>query len=242
MRADQYVLEARLAENGWWWVARRNIISKIMDRYLNNDRRYRLLEVGCGTGSNLRMLSQYGDVQGIEMSPAAVDFCRKRYPEFNVVEGVVPMELDQQFNVVCLFDVLEHIEDDRMAIQWIYEHVAPGGIVFFSVPAYQFLWSKHDEVSHHFRRYTKRTLVEQLNECFSVHYATYFNTHLFPAVAGVRLIRRVLRLSGGDSDVSIANKGLTNEVLKIIFSAERFWVPRMSLPFGVSICAVGEKA
>ncbi len=82
MRADQYVLEARLAENGWWWVARRNIISKIMDRYLNNDRRYRLLEVGCGTGSNLRMLSQYGDVQGIEMSPAAVDFCRQRYPEF----------------------------------------------------------------------------------------------------------------------------------------------------------------
>ncbi len=118
----------------------------------------------------------------------------------------------------------------------------PGGRRFFCVPAYQFLWSKHDEVSHHFRRYTKRTLVQRLNECFSVHYATYFNTHLFPAVVGVRLIRRVLRLSGGDSDVSIANKGLTNEVLKIIFSAERFWVPGMSLPFGVSICAVGEKA
>ena len=169
MRADQYLLEAQLAENHWWWVARRNIISKIMDHYLNSDGRSRLLEVGCGTGSNLPMLSQFGDVQGIEMSPAAVEFCRKRFPEFNVVEGVIPMKLDQEFDVICLFGVLEHIEDDRMAIKWIYEHVAPGGVVFFSVPAYQFLWSEHDEVSHHFRRYTKRTLVERLNECFSVH-------------------------------------------------------------------------
>lgn len=242
MRADRYELEALLAGNHWWLVARRNIISKIMDRYLDSDRRYRLLEVGCGTGSNLPMLSQYGVVQGIEMSPVAIEFCRKRSTEFNVVEGVIPMELDQEFDVICLFDVLEHIEDDRKAIQWIYEHLSPGGFVFFSVPAYQFLWSMHDEVSHHFRRYTRRMLVERLNECFSVHYATYFNTHLFPAIAGYRLIQRILRLPGGEYDVNIASKGLMNELLKTIFSTERFWVPTISLPFGVSICAVGEKA
>lgn len=242
MKEHQYELEARHAEDHWWWTARREILSKIMRRYLSKGHRYRLLEVGCGTGSNFHMLRQFGDLDGIEMSPIAVGLCRDRCPEFNVMEGAIPIELAQQYDVICLFDVLEHIEDDRMAIQWIHDHVAPGGYVFISVPAYQFLWSRHDEEVHHFRRYTRGNLIKRLGANFAVPYCTYFNTHLFPAVAGIRLVRRILRLPGGESDATIGNKGPLNGALKAVFSAERLWFPTATLPFGVSICAVCQKA
>ena len=97
MRADQYALDAELADRHWWWVARRRVLSYWLDRLLGaGDRARQILEVGCSTGSNLRMLQHYGTVEGLEMREAAVAFCRTHYPDIPVRQGAIPTALDRR--------------------------------------------------------------------------------------------------------------------------------------------------
>ncbi len=241
MRALHYELEANLAADHWWWAARRQILEKVMGRLLEPGSDRDLLEVGCGSGFNLPMLENFGRVEALEMSPEAVAHARARMPATKVEVGVIPMELDRLYDVICLFDVLEHIEDEETAVQWIHQHLRPGGRLFLTVPAYRFLWSEHDVAAHHFRRYTRSGLIRSLGGRFAVDYATYFNTHLFPVVAVLRLLRRGLGLKSGDRDASIGVAGPGNAILRQIFSSERFWLPTLSLPFGVSILLAARK-
>ena len=241
MRADQFELDAALAEDHWWWVARRAILARVMDRLIGPGTDRRVLEVGCSTGSNLPMLRRYGRVRAIEAHRPAVDCCRRRHPTIPVVHGRIPDPLDGRFDVICLFDVLEHIADDRRALDWIDEHLAPGGTLFLTVPAFAFLWSRHDELAHHHRRYTMRTLLPLVRERFDLRFASYFNTHLFPAIAAVRLAARLLRRPGGDADKAFGGRGPINGVLRAVFAAERWWLPAIRLPFGVSILVAAAK-
>lgn len=241
MRADQYELDARLAERHWWWVARRMILARLMDRLVGTATGRRVLEVGCSTGSNLPMLRRYGSVRAIEMHRPAVEFCRRHHPDIQVDQAAIPDPLDDRFDIICLFDVLEHILDDRLALDWIDDHLAPGGMVLLTVPAYPFLWSRHDEVAHHHRRYTMKSLIPLVSERFDLRYATHFNTHLFPAIAAVRLIQRLLRLPGGEDDKAAGGAGPLNALLRTVFALERLWLPSIRLPFGVSIFAAAAK-
>ena len=125
------------------------------------------------------------------------------------------------YDIVICSDVLEHIEVEAVALEWIDEHLAPNGTLLLTVPAYRFLWSRHDELAHHFRRYTKPELSALLQDRFSVSYTSYFNTHLFPVIAGIRLLQRLFRSQTGENDKAVAGNGLSNEILKAIFAAER---------------------
>lgn len=241
MRADQYELDALLADRHWWWVARRMILARVMDRLIGTAPGRHVLEVGCSTGSNLPMLQRYGKVRAIEMHGPAVEFCRRHHPDIRVDQAAIPDPLDDRFDIICLFDVLEHILDDRLALGWIDDHLAPGGMMFLTVPAHPFLWSRHDEVAHHHRRYTMGTLLPLVTQRFDLRYATHFNTHLFPAIAMARLIQRLLRLPGGEVDKAAGGAGPVNAVLKAVFASERLWLPAVRLPFGVSIFAAAAK-
>jgi SAM-dependent methyltransferase len=241
MRADHYELDAALAESHWWWVARRKVIAHLMDRIAGPTTERNVLEVGCSTGSNLSMLQRYGTVQAMEMHAPAVAYGRRQFPDLRIHQAAIPTPLDEHFDIVCLFDVLEHIADEAEALTWIDGHLGPGGLFFLTVPAYGFLWSRHDELAHHQRRYTRGSLVTLLRRSFEVRYATYFNTHLFPAIAGVRIAQRAFGIRGGERDKAIGGKGFVNALLQAIFAAERLWLPRMSLPFGVSIFVAAQK-
>lgn len=235
MRADQYALDAELAERHWWWVARRRLLSYWLDRLLGPAGAGRhILEVGCSTGSNLRLLQRYGTVEGMEMHEPAVALCRARYPDIPVTRGAIPLALGRRFDVLCLFDVLEHIDDDMGALDWCREHLAEDGRLFLTVPACPFLWSRHDEVAHHKRRYMRDTLLPRVGRCFTVDYASYFNCHLFPAIAAARLVQRALNLPGGEADKR-AGAGALNGLLTALFASERLWLRLGPLPFGVSL-------
>ena len=241
MRSVHYDQEANLADCHWWFVARRQIIEKVMGRLLAPNVDRDLLEVGCGSGFNLSMLERFGRVEALEMSSSAAARARSRAPKSKVDVGAIPMDLDRCYDVICLFDVLEHIEDEAMAIEWIHDHLRPGGQLFLTVPAYQFLWTEYDVAAHHFRRYTRSDLIASVGTRFSIDYATYFNTHLFPLVAAVRVVRKGLRLKSGERDGSIGAVGQTNVVLRYIFSLERLWLPGFRLPFGVSVLMAARK-
>jgi SAM-dependent methyltransferase len=242
MDAAHYQLDEELASSHWWWVARRKVLRRLLDRFLGKERKRKILEVGCSTGSNLRMLQDYGTVHAMEVHGPAVEYCRMRYPGIRIYDGGIPDPLRDRYDVICLFDVLEHIEDEDGALEWIDDHLTPGGVLLVTVPAFDFLWSRHDELARHFRRYTKPALEALLRRRFDVTYASYFNTHLFPAIAAVRLIQRLLHLGGGESDKAAGGRGFSNKVLETVFASERVWLPALKLPFGVSIFAAARKA
>ncbi|MGH7413664.1 MAG: class I SAM-dependent methyltransferase, partial [Candidatus Rokuibacteriota bacterium] len=144
----------------------------------------------------------------------------------------IPLEASA-WNAVCLFDVLEHVDDEARALGACRRLLAPGGRLFVTVPAYAWLWSRHDDLLGHRRRYTTGALRRAAEEAgFAVERLTYFNSLLAPPIIAARLVRAALRRSGHDLDRPAA---LWNHALAACFAAEAGLLGWTSLPFGISI-------
>ncbi len=239
MEPDTYQLMRQIEDEHWWFVARRKIIGALLDR-LNLTAPAEILEVGCGTGGNIALLKRYGAVTCVELDKIAAKMARDRNLA-PVLYGKLPDELPEfsrQFDVVTLFDVIEHVKDDGASLQVLSSMLNPGGRIVLTVPAFNFLWSQHDDENHHQRRYRRRDLVGLAHQCgLSLDYISYFNFWLFPPVASMRLIRKVLPYRESWQDMRKPNE-VVNRILQSIFSSERHVVGRMSLPFGISLMAV----
>lgn len=243
MDPQLYETFARVAKDHWWFEGRRAVVREVMKKHLQHRRGVRILDVGAGTFANLPMLEELGEVTGLESSAQAIDLARRQLGAHRVraIEGELPggIPKGQRWDVVTAIDVLEHLAQPVESLRAIHDALEPGGLLFVTVPAWQFLWSKHDDFNHHYRRYSPRELHEHLREGgFSVRWWSGYNALLFPAVAAVRLGQRALGLepkSGSDLDEV---KEPLNSVLRALFSAERHVVPHVTLPFGVSLCAV----
>jgi hypothetical protein len=142
--------------------------------------------------------------------------------------------------MIAMLDVLEHIRGDQEALAALAPKLAPGGRILVTVPANPWLWSPHDVAHHHQRRYTARTLRDIFNAAgFRVRYMTHFNSLLLPLVVAARAVGKLTGREGGDD----AMPGATvNHVLQATFAAERHWVGKHPLRFGVSLAAVAELA
>ena len=233
----------------WWFRARRRILHALLDRHVEWDRVRTLLEVGVGSGANLAELYPAGvELTGIEPDAQAAELARQRglgAIHTGTLEEAERFLGEERFDVITLFDVLEHIQEDRTALRVLFRHLAPGGWLILTVPAYQWLWSSHDEVNHHYRRYTRAGLVERVREAgFELGVATYFNTFLFPAVAATRLAARLRsgsRRTGHASDLALPRAGI-NALLFRVFASERSLLTRCSLPFGVSLFLLARRS
>ncbi|NNE45868.1 MAG: class I SAM-dependent methyltransferase [Rhodothermales bacterium] len=239
MDPDYYRLVAAVEDEHWWYVARRRILSRVLLN-LRLAAGARILDAGCGTGGNLQMLSQHGRVSAFEMEPYSREVAAgKRFGE--VLTGSLPDDIPfdaATFDVVTALDVIEHIENDAGALRAIRGLLVPGGTLILTVPAYQFLWSSHDEVNHHCRRYTLSGVTDTLRKAgFDTVHATYFNTWLFPAIAATRLVGRVLPRSGQRSDLRLPPR-IVNRLLTVVFGSEAWITSTHTLPFGVSILVV----
>jgi len=244
MELTVYRDNARLEQDHWWFSARRQILRQVLRRHLEGRDDLDILEVGSGTGGNLNMLGGFGRVWALEPHAEARRLAEKKGAGAALLEGSVPdTDLGRRFDLICLFDVLEHIADDRAALEWADAHLQPGGLVLVTVPAFQFLWSGHDVAHHHFRRY-RRDQVIAAGDFWRLRHATYFNCFLFLPIMAVRLTKRVFEGTAGTparSDTRPAPETI-NSLLKAVFALERHLVPRWRLPFGVSLLAVFEKA
>jgi len=232
-----------LEDQHWWFSGRRRIVGKMLG-LLDLPKRTRILDAGCGTGGNLKFLSRFGEVTGVELDDDAAVLARER-GAWNVLKGSLPDKMpfaEQQFDLIVLLDVLEHIDDDGASLHTLQNLLAPGGYLVLTVPAFPFLWSPHDEEHHHKRRYRAAGLQKIIQSTgLMLRYTSYFNTWLFPMVAAIRLVRRVFPANEVGQDVQLPNP-VVNRMLKALFSSERYWIGRHRMPFGVSLLAVARKA
>jgi SAM-dependent methyltransferase len=219
----------------WWYRARRDILADYITRYAALPADARILEIGCGTGHNLPMLAAFGEVDAIEIDEAARDIASARLGKA-VGEAPLP-ELpgvpEARYDLIAVLDVVEHIEDDVAALAGMARRLKPGGKILVTVPAHQWMWSAHDVVNHHHRRYSKATLAKAVADAGLTHNGLrYFNSLLFPAALAARVVGK---LTGkDDSDDSPPAKPL-NLAFEKIFALERHLVGRMPLPPGLSL-------
>jgi len=229
----------------WWFVGRRRILSSLLEVILEGRRDLDILDIGCGTGGMIPVLSPFGRVIGIDPSEDALRYARDQYgsrAEFLRVDFPRETPPGNGRDLVTLFDVLEHLDEDGEALRKAAGLLREGGRVVLTVPAHRFLWSPHDEINRHRRRYGYRELRDRiLGAGLEIRRITYFNTLLFPVVWGARLVRRRLALKGDRrSDFRIRRDWINNS-LSALFGAERFLLRRFNLPFGVSLLAVAAR-
>jgi SAM-dependent methyltransferase len=240
MERHVYDRMAEIDRDHWWFVGRRRILTALIERWRPRQGPLRILEVGCGTGSNIAMLQQFGTVDAVEPDDHARAFATRRTGV--AIKGGylpnVPLE-DGHYDLIVLLDVLEHIPDDKGALRALRSKLAPGGRLMLTVPAMPSLWSGHDVAHHHQRRYTTRTLEAVVRAGgFRTLRRSAFNTLLLPAIVGVRLLNRILGREGGDED-RIPPR-LVNTILAWLLGSERHVAIRGLLPAGVSIALVAE--
>lgn len=231
----------RLEEDHWWFAGRREVVAGFLQHHFGASRGLAILDVGCGTGGMLPMLARWGGVSAFDASDEALKAARRRAPTgARLWKGEVPRDIpaDHRYDLVTMFDVLEHLDEPVEALRRVREALAPRGAVVITVPAFPFLWSRHDEVTHHRRRYTLETLRVHLEQAgLTLLDATHFNALLFPPIAAVRLAQRLVPVRDDRSDMAQTPK-LANAVLRTLFAAERHVVGKAALPFGVSILAL----
>lgn len=229
---------AELDERHWWYRARREVLAALIARCARPEPGAKLLEIGCGTGHNIAMLRQFGEVEAIEVDPAARAMAEQRLgrPVGSAPLPELPGVPDGSFDLVGAFDVIEHIEDDRAALGGIARVLKPGARFVMTVPAHPWMWSAHDVVNHHHRRYTKEGLIALFERSpLKLERVGYLNSLLFPVAIAARVAGKIRGKEDGDDSLPPAP---LNAALEKVFAQEARLIGRVPLPPGLSLWAI----
>lgn len=242
MNPAAYLEMAEMESRHWWFCGRRAILAQMIES-LGLPQNAQILEVGCGTGGNLEMLGKFGNVSALEMDETARAIAlEKTSGRYDIRAGYCPDKIpftEHKFDLICIFDVLEHIEQDTETLSSIQKLLKKNGRILITVPAYQWLYGAHDKFLHHKRRYTANQLQRKIAAAnFKCTKISYFNTILFPLAAIVRLKDKWF----GNTTASGTNvpPAIINNIFRKLFGFERFLLQRINLPFGVSLLGVLE--
>ncbi len=244
MDKNYYKRYYTLEREHWWFSARAEILMTHIRRVFAGRTDLKILNIGAATGYSSELLQQFGTVTSIEFDQDCYEFTR------DVVK--IPIQLgsilgldfsNNTFDLVCAFDVIEHVEDDLLAVSEMRRVAKTGGVLFVSVPALMLLWSEHDVVNHHFRRYSSKILRGLFSEHDTPIFHSYFNFWLFFPIAIIRVISRLFtkkhlaKPEDTQSDFdNFKNGGVVNALLKGVFLSENILLKRfIAFPVGVSI-------
>jgi len=242
MNQKEYEKLYRFEHFYWWHVGRRDILKTFLERFLKS-RKNQILEIGCGTGGNLEVLSQFGKVIGLDISEQALSFCKKRGFN-NLVLGRAEKTnfSSESFNLVVALDVLEHIKEDEAALKEAWRILKKGGHFLATVPAYQFLWSEHDEALGHQRRYSISDFSKKLNKSgFDILKRSYLISFVFPLVFGYRILRKIFFPQSKQNTAYLILPKFINNLFIYLLKLESFLLRYFDFPFGISIIVIVSK-
>jgi SAM-dependent methyltransferase len=237
----EYELQThRAEERHWWYRGRRRVLADVIER-MDMAGQPRVLDAGCGSGRNMIELARYGKVTGVELSSTSVRLARER-DVGEVLEGSLmqmPLE-DDSFDLAVCLDVIEHLEDDVGALRELRRVVAPGGHLLVTVPAYQWLWSSHDEINHHHRRYSRKTLLQASTAAgWRCERTTHFNSLLLPVAMTLRVLDRFTPKATNSSLDLWVPPAPVNWLLQRPLDLEAAVIRRgLGIPAGLSLLAV----
>jgi len=243
---------ARIEDQHFWFRARNRLIFKLTRKITSTlPPGYRVLEVGCGTGNVLRVLSKAcpdGKVVGLELSFDGLRHAQSRSAGFLVQGDVRNCPFGKPFDLVGLFDVLEHVPEDRETLASLWNALAPGGRLLLTVPAHQFLWSYFDEAAHHCRRYSAQDIRQKLTDAgFQVEFLSQFMTCIFLLVWIFRKMNGLRKQSESDSARSRTSEEfrlvpIVNPILTTLLTLEAGWLARgHHVPIGTSLVVVARR-
>ena len=242
-----YLQTHEIEESHWWFLGMREVYRKQIEG-LRAQPDWKILDVGCGTGGNLTLLERFGRSWGIDYAHAAAAFTKGRgHPRVSVASATELPHPDATFDLVTAFGVIEHVPDDRRMLAEMLRVTKPGGHLLFMTSAHPWLWSVHDDNVHHIRRYRRRALHDLVaSASWTIEQLSYVNSLLFPPIALVRLVQRLLPAQKGDADRGMSGFGLPpaplNKLLAGLLSFEGSLMQNMSLPMGVGFICRARRA
>ena len=244
MEQHEYDDLARREHFYFWNIGRREILKEALLRHLVPSSECRVFDVGCGPGGNILILKEFGRVSGLDVSDDAFRFARNRGFENLIKAGAEAMPVeDQSFDLVSSLDVFEHVKDDERAIRECFRILKNGGHLLVTVPAHRWLWSRHDEFQHHFRRYAKKDLISKLRRAgFRVLEESHFVTPAVPINFVRKIVDKIFPPRGQilkSYDIEFPQS--LNRILLFILRCEKFLIRFISIPFGSSFMVIAKK-
>lgn len=243
MKIDEYQKMYHLEETHWWFVGKRKIVLSLLDKLYTPTTNLKIMDVGCGTGTMMNYLKKYGSVVGIDTSDEALNFCRQRGKRKVYKANINRLPFNNSsFDLVTALDVIEHVEEDDQALQELFRVCKKGGRVTITVPAYNFLWSKHDIALEHKRRYTAKELKKKIeNVGFHMEFFSYTNIFIFPFAFIWRIFGNLLRPKAIPKSDPIPTLFLINKILRGLYSIESKLLKYFSFPYGISLVCIAKK-
>jgi len=231
----------------WWFVARNQIVKKLINFYAPELKGKTVLDVGCGTGGFSKIISEEYDVICLDTSEIALEYCKKRNLK-NLFLGTLD-EFEpgnSKISATLFMDVIEHIDNDKAVVTRANQILEKEGYLIATVPAYQWLWSKHDIIHMHKRRYTKNNFNSLLIESgFKVIFSSYFNSFLFFPAVLKRFYDKIMKndtaSNNPESEVVEPVSPFINKLFLNIFSFEKHILTKTSIPFGLSIFTIAKR-
>lgn len=243
MNVEEYDVMYRQEQAYWWFISRTELLHFYLGEIARPAAGARIMDLGCGTGANLEVLSQYGTAIGLDFSEDALAFCRKRaLPRLARGNGQALPVASDALDMVTAMDSLEHIPDDIATLKEAYRVLKPGGTLLVTVPAFGFLWSEHDEALQHLRRYSAAELTNKMKLAgFVPGKTTHVMFLLFFPVLAIRVIQNFTKKNTHPKTSITLLPGFVNQLLLLLNRIEMWLLRWINYPFGVTIVAVATK-
>ena len=239
MRQEYVEVYERLEREHWWWISRRKIVLAAVNNLpLDRNNRPTVLDIGCGAGLGIASMSDHFSCTGIEPDPLLQERAREN-THVPILQAQLPLPadlFDSKFDLILLLDVLEHVLDDREGLKSAAEYLKPGGFIIINVPAMRWLWSSHDEINQHHRRYIANQLEAVIRDAgFRIHTMRYWGSFLAP----LAFLGRRLSFKNEDRahEIAIPNSLVNNLMIRSVL-IEYSLTRVIPIPMGLSLLAV----